>query len=104
MQVAEIDKYNCLLDFEGNEGDPFDGIYGEDGITPIPLTKEIILSESDRFSQKHKDEPIPFWKDRNNFYCGHLGAFEVEVRYVHEVQNFLRAIGFTEEADNFKIK
>lgn len=42
MQVSSIDKYGCSLDFEGNEADPFDAIYGEGGIAPIPLTEKMM--------------------------------------------------------------
>ena len=70
----------------------------------IPLTKEIILLNADRFSLKHKDAPIPFWRDEDKFYCGCNGGYEFEVKYVHEVQNFLRVIGFSDEADDFIIE
>lgn len=42
MQIESIDRDHCYLDFDGNEGDPFDGIYGDGGIAPIPLTDEIL--------------------------------------------------------------
>lgn len=70
----------------------------------IPLTKEIILLNADRFSLKYEDAPIPFWYDEDKFYCGCNGAYEFEVKYVHEVQNFLRVIGFYDEADDFIIE
>lgn len=70
----------------------------------IPLTKEIILLNADRFSLKYKDAPIPFWFNGDKFFCGCESGYEIEVKYVHEVQNFLRVIGFSNEADDFIIE
>lgn len=72
----------------------------------IPLTKEIIHLNAVDFTLKYdiRYNPIPFWYEEGRFYCGFFGSYEIEVNYVHEVQNFLRAIGFAEEADTFKIK
>ena len=69
----------------------------------IPLTKEIILLNADRFSLKHKDAPIPFGFGNDKFFCVYGRNYKFKVKYIHEVQNFLRVIGFTEEADTFEI-
>ena len=72
----------------------------------IPLTKEIILLNACRFSLKYntKYNPIPFWCDGDKFFCGCESGYEIEVTYVHEVQNFLRVIGFSDVADDFIIE
>ncbi len=102
MRVISIDESTCYLDFDENEGDPFDGIYGEGGIAPIPLTKEIIWLNNAKWIQNN--EIAPFWYEGESFYCGCFGGYKLEVKYVHEVQNFLRVVGFKEEANKFRIK
>lgn len=120
MRVTAIDKYNCLLDFEGNEGDPFDGIYGEGGIAPIPLTGKMLLLNGwsrddvdDDFYElnayNHKagvSRMDIFWRHDNEISpCmfindGHIPS----VRFVHEMQHALRLCGLDDLADNFKIE
>ena len=70
----------------------------------IPLTKEIILLNANRFSLKHKDAPIPFGFGNDKFFCVYRRNYKFKVKYIHEVQNFLRVIGFSDEADNFIIE
>ena len=70
----------------------------------IPLTKEIILLNAERFSLKHKDAPIPFGFGNDKFFCIYGRNYKFKVKYVHEVQNFLRVIGFYDEADDFIIE
>lgn len=111
MRVTEIDKYNCSLDFEGNEADPFDGIYGEDGIAPIELTAEILSLNCWVY-----DEEDGYWSSLHTYkmaieesltkggtvYTAYEG--EVTLTYVHELQHLLRLCGLHDMADNFKIE
>ena len=112
MRVTSIDKDNCYLDFEGNEGEPFDGIYGEDGIAPIPLTAEMLkLNGWDKYPFQS------YWENKKviefclreagvGFYCSHKNGEDdiVGVCYVHELQCLFRIFGYEDMADNFKIK
>ena len=119
MQVTEIDKYNCLLDIKGNEGDPFDGIYGEDGIAPIPLTDEMLESngfyvtwETLGLKKVHLDHKgyfapesdISMTCNKTRGYGIVIGHNSIYFKYVNELQHLLRFCGFDDMADNFKIK
>ena len=112
MQVTEIDKYNCLLDFEGNEGEPFDGIYGEDGIAPIELTDDILLLNGWRYSPvdydwtTHRTDKIVLEALTGTDGKQVLRVFddEITLTYVHELQHVMRLYGLNDMADNFKIK
>lgn len=125
MRVESIDRDHCYLDFEDNEGDPFDGIYGEGGIAPIELTKEMLLANgweditcrsangTDTFEIQGSTDKISYRVfvrlERTiryvSFFCGYveIGA-EIHTRYVHELQQCLRLCGLSDMADNFKIK
>ncbi len=112
MRVTEIDKYNCLLDFEGNEADPFDGIYGENGVAPIPLTEEILkLNGWDKYPFQdywNNKKVIEFCRREASvgFHCScENGESDiVDIYYVHELQHLFRLFGYEDMADNFKIK
>lgn len=85
MRVTEIDKYNCLLDFEGNEADPFEGYFDENGIVPIELTDRMV--------------------ELNESTCNYIEIVSTySPKYVHELQHLLRLYGLHDMADNFKIK
>lgn len=104
-QVYEIRKDLIEIDVKLSKRGQACWVVGEpEEFEGIPLTKEIILLNAERFSNFHGDFPIPFWKDGDKFFCGVFGADEMEVEYVHEVQSYLRAIGFYYDADKFKIK
>lgn len=92
---------NCIS-FENERNDWF---YREsETVNGIPLTKEIIQLNAVQFSLKYDMSEKPFWYEEDKFYCGFFGAYDIEVKYVHEVQNFLRVIGCRNIADNFIIK
>lgn len=112
MRVTSIDEDHCYLDFEGNEGDPFDGIYGEkDGIAPIPLTDEMLYANGWRFEilddcwthiktskvviEQSLDNDRPVFSYDNG---------EFAFTYVHELQHLFRLCGLDNFADNFKIE
>lgn len=119
MRVVEIDKYNCLLDFDGNEGDPFDGIYGEDGIASIPLTDEM-LKHNGFYITWETEKPGDATRNYKGFfhpelcislayseelgYCTSVSSKAIYFKHVNEFQHLLRFCGFEEMADNFKIK
>lgn len=111
MQVDSIDRDHCYLNFEGNETDPFDGIYEEDGIAPIELTREIMKANGfcfikslsavydDYFYNEEMDILITADYIIRNDDIG-----DVKIKYVHECQHLLRFCGFDDSADNFKIR
>lgn len=110
MQVRGVNESDCLLDFDGNEGDPFDGIYGEGGIAPIELTAEML--------KRNKWESLygRYWENIKvtEFSISQYGAefrcclgYDNELtffRYVHELQHLLRLCGYDDLADDFKIE
>ncbi len=111
MRVTEIDKYNCLLDFEGNEADPFEGFFDENGIVPIILTSEIlslngwVYDEEDCYWSSLKTHKVAIEASLTKgeiVYCTYEG--ELTLTYVHELQHLLRLNGLHDMADNFKIK
>lgn len=107
MRVTYIDAFDCGLTFDGNEGDDMVGIYGEEGIQPIPLTEEMLIL----------NDGVPLGHYRGHTYL--FGCLQVElslgapmihistgyqwVHYVHELQNLLRICGGKEYANNFKL-
>ncbi len=106
MRVTSIDEDHCYLDFDGNGGDPFDGIYGENGIAPIPLTEEML--------KLNDDEEYVYWvgERRGNALRVTIAivgdsrdwTISGDFQYAHEVQHALRLAGLGEIADNFKIE
>jgi len=109
MRVTSIDENNCYLDFEGNEADPFDGIYGEDGIAPIPLTREIMEINGFSFGRRrgwmdsfyNEETDMLIEADYDIRICD---ISDVKIKYVHELQHLLRFCGLNDIADNFKIE
>ena len=106
MQVTEIDKCNCLLDFEG-------------GIAPIPLTDEMLESngfyvtwETDRGKNKKLNYKEYFHPKSNiSFVCNEILGYGIDIsdntiyiKYIHELQHLLRLCGFGDLADDLKIK
>lgn len=115
MQVTLIDGSNCTLDFEGNEADFFDGIYGDNGIAPIPLTTELL--ELNGWRDEHDswylhewcDDIVLFGDDEDGFlwYIFDTATtnkiYVTTAYYVHDLQHILRIRGYDNIADNFKI-
>ena len=110
MRVTLIDEGGCYLNFEGNEGDPFDGDFGDNGMQPIPLTPEVLKANG--------------WEVKEEMHLcylnlGGLGFFEwylpsralfisdgmlpLPVQFVHQMQHALRLCGRGDLADNFKV-
>ena len=111
MRVTEIDQYNCSLDFEGNEADPFDGIYGENGIAPIELTADILLLNDwcynhldGYWGNVHTDKIVLEATNVNGEPVLCVFDGEITLTYVHELQHIMRLYGLNDMADNFKIK
>lgn len=107
MRVVNIDKDMVYLDFEGNEGDWFDGRMED--ICPIPLTEEII-DETNAFVFKESgiSGKTYMLKGMRYFVLSFIDdCFECElagstciVKYVHQLQNILTIAGIEIE---FKI-
>lgn len=115
MRVESIDEGSCLLDFEGNEGDPFDGVYGEGGIAPIPLTKEMLELNGWNFIEGRWCNAniginrgykafrwVAYERDEHSGESRHINV--MDVGYVHELQHFLRICGYDDLANEFRIK
>ena len=108
MRVTLIDEGGCYLNFEGNEGDPFDGDFGDNGMQPIPLTQEILEANGwkaryiwARFiAYDHKDA---FGRISQNKDAGIYTYDTIRFRYVHELQHIFRLCGKGDLADNFKV-
>lgn len=106
MQVISIGKDYCYLDFDGNEGDVFDGISKE--MMPIEITKDFLLNNGfvafiyeESYFMKLKNYYIQITKCNNSenkgWYChidnkrhDSIGAFNFQ--YLHELQNGIRLI------------
>lgn len=99
MRVTYIDTYECGLTFDGNEGDDMIGIYGDDGIQPIPLTEDMLILNGGVPPEHYGGHAYQFGCLRVEVSCG-----APWVRYVHTLQNFMRICGEKAYANNFKIK
>lgn len=101
MRVTSIDEDHCYLDFEGNEGDPFDGIYGEDGIAPIPLTEKLLKDNGASYdcNETFYIDEIKLKQKDDVFYFG-----MIPIRFIHELQHIMRLYGLHDMADNIKVK
>ena len=107
MRVVNIDKDMVYLDFEGNEGDWFDGDAKD--ICPIPLTEEIFWKNgfeylSGVYYLKQCFYP-EFCKGDDDFFymttnLGEYKYIESPIKYVHQLQNILTIAGIEKE---FKI-
>ncbi len=119
MQIESIDRDHCFLDFDGNESDPFDGIYGDGGIAPIPLTDDILdlnfqpLQTNETWTDNEGVMFIHKITSTDGKYIYGLYNTLADIddlnvtffcRYVHQLQHLLRALGMIELANNFKIK
>ena len=109
MKVTYIDPYECGLTFDGNEGDDMVGIYGEDGIQPIPLTEDMLILNDGKFETPADDmQCYKFNQLRVDLRFGapmvHIGSCMQIIHYVHTLQNLLRICGGRAYANNFKIK
>ena len=119
MRVTEIDKDNCLLNFDGNESDPFDGIYGKYGIGEIRLTPEILcfndfrMSRSDariyeadlkcNFAPRGERFIYDFSRNQLRIVSEGRSIYSAVCLYVHELQHILRILGYEDVADSFKV-
>lgn len=101
MQVTEIDEDDCLLDFDGNESDPFDGIYEEEGIAPIPLTEKLLKDNGANYdcNETFYIDNITLKQKGDVFYFG-----MISIRFVHELQHLFRLCNLNNRADFFKLK
>ena len=112
MQVVGIGDNYCYLDFEGNEGGPFDGI--DKYMMPIEVTEELlfkigfiqenqnILIHGDDYQMVVNDCFIEIRHNISNsidrdWYChidnaahSTIGGFDFQ--YLHELQNGIRLI------------
>ena len=105
MRVVNIDKDMVYLDFEGNEGDWFEGKMED--ICPIPLTECILLKnnfakECNSFYNKgnYVIELADIGEGRFNIAIGLGDYYASEIKYVHQLQNILTIAGIEIE---FKI-
>ena len=108
MKVVNIDKDMVYLDFDGNEGDWFDGRMED--ICPIPLTEEILFNNG--FSREDTIGGFSFYRKIINddillklvLKGGAIRTFVLndfkEIKYVHQLQNILTIAGIEME---FKI-
>lgn len=107
MRVVNIDKDMVYLDFEGNEGDWFEGKMED--ICPIPLTEEIFWKNgfeylSGVYYLKQCFYPEFCKGDDDSFYMtvdlGEYTYINNPIKYVHQLQNILTIAGIEIE---FKI-
>ncbi len=116
MQVKSIDGYNCLLDFPQNEADFFEGVYGENGIAPVPLTGRMLErngwkkydAAGGTYMLPEECSRLAFvvieWKPQSRALFINNGMIPTPIQYVHQLQHALRICGLDDMADNFKIK
>ncbi len=107
MRVTLIDEGGCYLNFEGNEGDPFDGDFGENGIQPIPVTEKILAANGIKKVLDYEDVNYFHFGESSVRYSKKKKIYNmrgVSFRFVHEFQYLLRLCGYEDLADNFKIK
>lgn len=103
MQVINISDDYIYLNFDENEGDPFDGI--PKYVCPIPLSKEFLAKngfkkrDDDENAYEYSDETFKVYllkksdgfeilADNHNFYLENF-----IVKYVHTLQNIFTLIG-----------
>lgn len=102
MKVVSIDTNTVYLDFEGNEGDVFDG--KESDIYPIPLTKEILLKnkfKKGEYYQNINSYRYVYNEDSRFFdvlIFGTKDSYIIEacnfrLKYVHQLQCLLNFCG-----------
>lgn len=114
MQVFGITESDCTLNFPGNEGDYFDGIFGEGGVAPICLTDEMLRLNG---FERHEGDEYDTWTYEREFgdfsVCSDIFDFfimlengdrDIFIYYVHQLQHLLRLVGLKELAKNFKVK
>ena len=87
-----------------------------DCIMPVRLTEEMLLLNNFCLVKKWDDintnlygwggltDFTLHWKTNDRRIIESFGGAQVDIEYVHELQNFLRCIGLNQYADNFKIK
>lgn len=109
MQVTLIDEGGCYLNFEGNEGDPFEGDFDdESGVCPIELRDDLLLlNKFDNAGEGvfalpgHPDFRIR--KIGDNLVL-RVGKKKLAIlRYVHQLQHLLRFIGEYRAANHFQV-
>lgn len=101
MKVVNIDEKMAYLDFEGNEGDVFDGRMED--ICPIPITTDFLKDngfiESIYARGKYHNFDIPTDDEftillaiGEGFFVYMFGMLH-EIKYVHQLQNILTIAG-----------
>lgn len=117
MKVVNIDTDSVYLDFDGNEGDVFDG--KDSDICPIPLTEEMLLKNGFEKSEYYPNGKFYryIYRENNRYfevlnhvdafeaynYCGERPTFDIGsfyIKYVHQLQCLLNLCGIEIE---FKI-
>ena len=107
MRVVNIEKDMVYLDFEGIEGDVFDGRMED--ICPIPLTEEFFNKNNFEYlcGVYYLEEctTIEFKKQEDGYFyftvgLGTFNAMEIPIMYVNQLQNILTIAGIEIE---FKI-
>ena len=88
-----------------------DGIFAENEISPIELTKEFFLKNG--FAKLSRDDRVTKFYNRNNtalrvniYPPENRVRFRVDgivVNYVHEFQHYLRLVNLSDYANNLKI-
>lgn len=110
MQVVSVGKDYLYADFEGNEGNVVK--FDDKSYKPYPIVLEDEFFEINDFDERilyHRKGTIVHAKSGNNGYDITIGMFDapfasdVNVHYVHELQQLLRLGGFTELANNVKV-
>lgn len=107
MRVESVGVDYCYLNFDENEGDPFDGI--DKDMMPIEANRELLLKNGFEtsgypneegyavYEKETEDYYISIFKSKNKWFCeingnelGNEGNFYFT--YLHELQNGIRLI------------
>lgn len=107
MKVVNIDTDMVYLDFDGNEGDVFDGRMED--ICPIPLTEEAFDKNGFKYLcgvyYLEEDTSLEFREEDDGYFylsfdLSNFILSDKPIKYVHELQNLLTLAGVEME---FKI-
>lgn len=107
MRVESVGVDYCYLNFDENEGDPFDGI--DKDVMPIEVNRELLLKNGFEtsgypneegyavYEKETEDYYVRICKSKNKWFCeidgnefGYEGNFYFT--YLHELQNGIRLI------------
>ena len=114
MQITLLDEDGCYLNFVDNEGDPFEGDFGENGVQPVPLTKEMLFANGFNKYVDCRSKMYYAYVVDHKLVCeiierkegdieAAIGGSHRQLKYVHELQHLLRLAGLDKLADTFKI-